>query len=146
MKLWSILCRATQDGWVILKSSGKTWSTGVGNGNILQYAFLESTMDSVRGQKDMTHEDEPPRMEGALYTIGKSRGQLQIALERIKWLGQSENHAQLWMCLVVKVKSDAIKNSTAMEHGILGPWIKLNWTWLSRKWQEWTLTSQESLN
>ena len=52
-------------------------------------------MDSVRGQKDMTHEDEPPRMEGALYTTGKSRGQLQIALERIKWLGQSENHAQL---------------------------------------------------
>ena len=52
-------------------------------------------MDSVRRQKDMAHEDEPPRMEGAPYTTGKSRGQLQITLERIKWLGQSENDAQL---------------------------------------------------
>ena len=33
--------------------------------------------------------------------------------ERMKRLGQSGNNAQLWMCLVVKVKSDAIKNNTA---------------------------------
>ena len=30
MKLWTILCRATQDGWVTVKSSDKTWSTGGG--------------------------------------------------------------------------------------------------------------------
>ena len=28
----------------------------------------------------------------------------------MKHLGQSGNNAQLWMCLVVKVKSDAINN------------------------------------
>ena len=33
--------------------------------------------------------------------------------ERMKRLGQSRNDAQLWMCLVVKVKSDVIKNNTA---------------------------------
>ena len=34
----------------------------------------------------------------------------EIAPERIKRLGQSRNTVQLWMCLVVKVKSDAIRN------------------------------------
>jgi len=31
----------------------------------------------------------------------------------MKQVGQSENIAQLWMCLVVKVKSDAEKNNIA---------------------------------
>ena len=43
--------------------------------------------------------------------IGKSRGQLQIAPVRMKQLGQSRNDTQLW--LVVKVKSDAVKNNIA---------------------------------
>ena len=34
----------------------------------------------------------------------------EIAPERMKRLGQSENDAQFWMCLLVKVKSDTIKN------------------------------------
>ena len=32
------------------------------------------------------------------------------------------------MCLVVKVKSNAVKNNIAQESGMLGPWIKANWT------------------
>ena len=35
----------------------------------------------------------------------------ETAPEGMKRLGQSGNNAQLWMCLVVKVKSDAIKNN-----------------------------------
>ena len=42
------------------------------------------------------------------------------APERMKRLGQSGNDTRLWMCLVVKVKSDAVKNSIALEHGELG--------------------------
>ena len=45
--------------------------------------------------------------------LGKSEGQLIIALERKKQLGQSGNGVQLWMCLVVKVKSDAVQNNIA---------------------------------
>ena len=45
--------------------------------------------------------------------LGNSGGQLLIAPERMKWLGQSKNNAQLSMCLVVKVKSDAVKNNIA---------------------------------
>ena len=43
--------------------------------------------------------------------LGESRGQLLIVPERTKQLGQSGNYVQLWMCLVMKVKSDAGKNS-----------------------------------
>ena len=42
--------------------------------------------------------------------LGKSKGQLLIAPERMKQLGQSRNDTQFWMCLLMKVKSDAIKN------------------------------------
>ena len=37
----------------------------------------------------------------------------EIGPERMKRLSQSGNNAQLWMYLVVKVKSNAIKNSIA---------------------------------
>ena len=48
VKLWTMPCRATQDGWVIRKSSDKTWATGEGNGNPLQYSCLENPMDRIR--------------------------------------------------------------------------------------------------
>ena len=43
----------------------------------------------------------------------QSRGQLLIAPERMKGLGQSGDDSQLRICLVVKVKSDAVKNNIA---------------------------------
>ena len=51
-------CRATQDGWVKMESSDKTWFTGGGNGNLFQYSCLEKAMGSTKRQKDMTPEDE----------------------------------------------------------------------------------------
>ena len=53
--------------------------------------------------------------------LGKSRRQSLIAPEGMKQLGQSRNDAQLWICLVVKAKSDAVKNNVAQEPGMLGP-------------------------
>ena len=53
--------------------------------------------------------------------LGKRRGQLLIASERMKWLGQSGNNAQLQMWLVMEVKSDAIENNISKEPGVLGP-------------------------
>ena len=41
----------------------------------------------------------------------------EIAPEGMKRLSQSRNDAQLWMCLVVKVKSDAVKNNIALGSG-----------------------------
>ena len=35
MKLWAMPCRATQEGWVMVESYDKTWSTGEENGKPL---------------------------------------------------------------------------------------------------------------
>ena len=50
--------------------------------------------------------------------LEKSR---EIAPEGMKRLSQKGNNAPLWMSLMVKVKSDAVKNNIAWEPGMLGP-------------------------
>ena len=62
--------RATQDGWVMVESSDKTWSTGEGNGKPLQYNCLGNPMISTKRQKSRTLKDELPRMVGAQYVTG----------------------------------------------------------------------------
>ena len=56
----------------------------------------------------MTPEDETPGQKVSIMLLGKGVEKLLIAPERMKQLGQSINNAQLWMCLVVKVKSDVV--------------------------------------
>ena len=63
----------------------------------------------------------PPGWKVSNMLLGNSRWKLLMSPERIKQLGQSRNDAQLLMCLVVKVKSDAIKNITAQKPGIVRP-------------------------
>ena len=65
-----MLCRATQDGLVMVENSDKMWSTGEGNGKPLQYSFPENFMNSMKGQKDRTLEDELLRSVGAQYATG----------------------------------------------------------------------------
>ena len=62
-----MLCRATQERWVMVESSDKMWSTGEGNGKPLQYFCLENPMKA----KDMTLKDEIPRSVGAQYATGE---------------------------------------------------------------------------
>ena len=61
----------------------------------------------------MTLEDEPHRSKGVSMLLEKSRGQLRIAPEKMKWLGQSGNSTQLSMCLAVIIKPSAVKDSIA---------------------------------
>ena len=51
----------------MVESSEKTWSTGETDGKCLWYSCLENPMNSMKRQKDMTPEDEPPRLEGVQY-------------------------------------------------------------------------------
>ena len=75
----------------------------------------------------MTPGDEQPiGWKVSNMLLGKSEGQLLIAPERMKWMGQSRNDAQLWMRLVVKAKSNAAENNTAKEPGMLGPYSTLD--------------------
>ena len=45
--------------------------------------------------------------------LKKSEKSGEIAPEGMKRLNHSRSNVQLWLCLVVKVKSDAVKNSSA---------------------------------
>ena len=63
-------------------------------------------MNSMKRQKDTTLEDELPKSVSAQYATGEER---RNSSRGMKSLSQRGNNAQLWMCLVVKVNSDAVK-------------------------------------
>ena len=141
VKLWAMTCRTTQDEQVTVESSDQTWSTREVKSKPLRYSCLENPMNSMKRQRYYTGRWRPPGCKVSNMLPEVSRGQLLIAPERMKQLDQRGNDAQLWTCLVVTVKSDAIKNNAACKPGMLGPWIKVNWTCSSRRWQEWTRAS-----
>ena len=58
----------------------------------------------------MTLKNEPPGEYVSNILLGKSR---EIATERMKRLSQIRNNDQSWLCRVVKVKFDAVKNNIA---------------------------------
>ena len=64
-----MLRRATQDVWD-MESSDKMWSTGGGNGKLIQYSCLENLMNRMKREKDRTLKDELPRLAGAQYATG----------------------------------------------------------------------------
>ena len=47
------------------------WSNEEGNGKPPQYFCHKNPINSMRRQKDMTPEDEPPRLEGIQYFTGE---------------------------------------------------------------------------
>ena len=54
----------------MVERSDRMWSTGEGNGKPLQYSCLENSMNSMKGKKDRTLNDELPRSVGAQYATG----------------------------------------------------------------------------
>ena len=58
---------------VMVERSDRMWSTGEGNGKPLQYSCLENPMNSMKRQKDMTLEDEPPGQKVSNMLLGKNR-------------------------------------------------------------------------
>ena len=63
--------RAMQNGWDMVQSSDKTWSTGKGNGKPLQYSCLENPMNTKKRQKDRTLKNELPRSVDDQYATGE---------------------------------------------------------------------------
>ena len=82
MKLSAMPGRATQNGWDIVESSEKTWSTGGGNDKPLYYFCSENPMNSIKRQKDMTPKDKPPSWKVSNILLGKSRGQLYYSARK----------------------------------------------------------------
>ena len=77
---------------------------------LLQPSCLENPMNSMKRQNDRILKQELPRLVGAQYATGEGQ---RNSSRRMKRLSQSGNNAQLWMCLVTKVKSNVVKNSIA---------------------------------
>ena len=63
-------------------------------------------MNSMKRQKDRTLKDELPRLVGANILLEISG---EITPERMRRPRQGKNNAQLWICLVVKVKSNIVR-------------------------------------
>ena len=89
-----MLCRAAQDGRVIVERSDRMWSTGEGNGKPLQYSCLENPMNSMKRQNDRILKEELPRSVGAQILL-ETNG--EITPERVKGWSQSKKSTQLWM-------------------------------------------------
>ena len=110
MKLWAMPCRATQNGQVMVESSEKMWSTEEGNDKPLQYSCLENLMNSMKRQYDRILKEELPRLVGAQYA---ARDQWRNNSKKNEEMDPKQNNTQLWMWLVMEVKSDAVKNNIA---------------------------------
>ena len=65
-----MLCRATQDRWLMVETSDKMWPTGEGNDKPLQYSCLENPKNSMKRQNDRILKEELPRSLGAQYATG----------------------------------------------------------------------------
>ena len=126
MNIWAMLC----------KSSNKMRSTGGGNGNPFQYSCLENPVDSMKRQNDMTGKDEHPRSEGVQYATGEEQRTITNSSRNNDVAGPKWKWHSGAIVSGMKVESDAIKKNIAQEPRILGPCIKVNWTWSSRRWEE----------
>ena len=88
----------------------KTWSTGEGNGNLLQYSCLETPMNSMKGQNGMTLEDELPRSVGAQYA---TRDQWRNNSRKNEETEPKQKEHQVVDVTSDRRKSSAIKNNIA---------------------------------
>ena len=108
MRLWVMLFKVTNDGWIIVKSSDKMGSTGGRNGNL-----PGEPHDWYEKAKRYDSRRWAPSSEGIQYATGEAQRAILIASGRVNQLGQSRNDTQLWMRLVVKVKPDAVRKNIA---------------------------------
>ena len=53
-----------------MERSDRMWSTGEGNGKLLQYSCLEDPMNTMKRQNDRILKEEFPRSVGAQYATG----------------------------------------------------------------------------
>ena len=89
-----MLCRPTQDRWVMVENSEKTWSTGKGSDKPLQHSYLENPMNGMKRRKDRTLKDELLRLVGAQYATGD---QWRNNCRKNEETDPKQQNHQLWM-------------------------------------------------
>ena len=82
---------------------------------ILQARLLKwVATSSSRGSSWSRDQTQVSSIANKFFSIWTTmEGQRAITQERMKFPGQRRNDTQLWMCLLVKVKSDTVKNNIA---------------------------------
>ena len=70
------------------------WSTGEGNGKLLQYSCLKNPMNSMKRQKDRALKEELPRSVGAQYA---TREEWSNNYRKNEEMEPKQNNTQLWM-------------------------------------------------
>ena len=63
-------CGATQDGRVMVERSDRMWSTGEGNGKLLQFSCLENPLNCMKRQNDRILKGKLSGLVGAQYAMG----------------------------------------------------------------------------
>ena len=74
---------ATQDGWVMVETSGRMWSTGEGNGKPCQYCCLENPMNSMKRENDRILKEELPRVKSRIMAI--SQPMPKVRETQVRW-------------------------------------------------------------
>ena len=67
-------------------------------------------MNSMKKQNDKILKEELPRSVGAQYATGD---QWRNNSRKNEGIEPKQNNTQLWMWLVIEIKSDAVKNNIA---------------------------------
>ena len=88
MKLWAMLCRATQDRCVIVKSSDKTWSSGAGNGNP-RHGETQGQYEKAR-RYDTRRWPSHPRSGGVQYATGEEQRAIMNSTKKNEMAGPKQ--------------------------------------------------------
>ena len=110
VKPWTMPCRATQDDWFMGEISDKICSTGERNDIPLQHSCLENTMAVWKGKKIGHWKMNSPGRWVPNILLEVSG---ELTPGRMNKQTQTKNNIQLWMWLVMEVKSDAINSNIA---------------------------------
>ena len=104
--------------WRVLTKHGPLEEEMATHSSILAWRTPWTTQ---KGKK-IWHQKMSPPGKVSNMLLGKSRGQLLIAPERMKWLDENGNAAQLWMYLVMDVSGGKSKVRCCKEQYCKGIW------------------------
>ena len=94
----------------MVERSDRMWSTGEGNGKLLQYSCLENPMNSMKRQNDRILKEELPRSVGTQYATGD---QWRNNYRKNKGREPKQKQYPVVNVPVIEARSDAVKSNIA---------------------------------
>ena len=94
----------------MVERSDRMWSTGEGNGKLLQYSCLENLMNNMKRQKDRILKEELPSSVGAQMATGD---QWRNNSRKNEGMEPKQKQYPAVDDLVIEARSDAVKSNIA---------------------------------